>query len=177
MLVYCLLSAVSVTGVLASPSTPSYQTLNQSITKDGNYFEFITRQDIQAPVWSINVADESAVSPGYWFIAPYEIKTQELAGDAWVGPHIYDSDGQLVWSGTPEFGHWNVFDFDSIEVDGEPYLSGLDWHGQRGVLLDNSYQLRKTVSLSNSSCRSNLLTCILSTQAPSVTLGDTYVIR
>lgn len=65
--------------------------------QDGSYFKFVTRPDIKAPVWSIEVLNKTAVAPGYWFVAPYEIVTQETPGDAWVGPHIYDSSGELVW--------------------------------------------------------------------------------
>lgn len=117
------------------------------ITQDGKFFQFVTRQDIQAPVWSILTKNESLLAPGYWLIAPYEEKTQEEPGGAFIGPHIYDGDGELIWSGTPFFAHWNVFDFSIANVNGEPHLTMQDWHGQRGVVLDSSYEIWKTAPM------------------------------
>ena len=115
---------------------------------DGHYFEFVTRQDIHAPVWDIiRNNNKTLQAPGYWFIAPYEEKTQTEPGGKNIGPHIYDSDGELIWSGAPFFGHWNIFDFTVANVSGEPHLAMQDWHGQRGVIMDSSYEILKTAPM------------------------------
>jgi hypothetical protein len=36
------------------------------------------------------------------------------------------------------FGRWNVFDFGLANVEGEPHLTLLDWHMQRGVSFSGS---------------------------------------
>jgi hypothetical protein len=75
-------------------------------------------------------------------IAPYEEKTQERPGDASIAPHIYDSKGNLIWSGCQLFEKWNVFDFGpTTDVNGVPHLKGLDWHRQAGVVVDQSYKI------------------------------------
>lgn len=117
------------------------------ISDDGHYFQYVTRQDIQAPTWNILRNNKTLLAPGYWFIAPYEEKTQEVPGGKFIGPHIYDGDGELIWSGTPFFGHWNVFDFTVANVSGQPHLAMQDWHGQRGVILDSSYEIWKTAPM------------------------------
>lgn len=123
-----------------------WKLLDQKYSEDGHFFDFASRPDIKAPVWNIERFNDTALAPGHWFIAPYEVKTQDVAGEAWVAPHIYAEDGGLIWSGASTFGGWNVFDFSPEEVDGELHLSGLDWHNQRGVVLDNSYRLQMTAS-------------------------------
>jgi hypothetical protein len=47
-----------------------------TLSRDGKYFKFASRPDIQAPVWDISSNNDTLVAPGYWFIAPYEIVTQ-----------------------------------------------------------------------------------------------------
>ena len=141
ILSHCILNALS------SDPGDDGRPQGSPISDDGQYFQFVTRPDIQAPVWDIVRKNESLVAPGYWFIAPYEEKTQEEPGGAFIGPHIYDGNGELIWSGTPFFGHWNVFDFTVSNVDGEPHLTMQDWHGQRGVILDSSYDVWKTAPM------------------------------
>ena len=143
MLVALLVSLLYATS--AKADQPKITPIETRYSDDGNYYFFATRQDIKAPVWNIGTRNDSYLAPGYWFIAPYEEKTQTVAGDAWVAPHIYDGNGDLVWSGAADFKHWNVFDFDMREVKGVPHLTGLDWQQQRGVVMDSSYRIAVTV--------------------------------
>ena len=64
-----------------------------------NFFHFHSRPDIVAPRWEIWMYDKKAISPGYWFVAPYENLDQIDRGSPWVGPFIYDMSGQVVWAG------------------------------------------------------------------------------
>lgn len=47
------------------------------------FFTFATRPDLDAPRWNITIYDEAAVTPGYWFVAPYEEVEQENGSAAW----------------------------------------------------------------------------------------------
>ena len=56
---------------------------------------FVTRPDLGAPRWTIEVYDEEAIAPGYWFVAPYAKLEQDTFED-WNGPHIYDKNGSTA---------------------------------------------------------------------------------
>lgn len=73
-----------------------------------NFQQFV-RPDIDAPRWDLTIYNESALSPGYWFVAPYQEVVQKRRGGNWVGPHIYDQTGELIWSGAPLFNGFDVF--------------------------------------------------------------------
>lgn len=113
--------------------------------KDRKFFKFVTRPDIDAPNWNLKVYDKNVIAPGYWFIAPYQELDQGTPGDAWVGPHIYDSNGELIWSGSGMFQHWNAFDFEMTEIDGQQMMTILYPHGKAGIILDSNYQIFRHV--------------------------------
>ena len=115
--------------------------------QDRKFFKFRTRPDIDAPTWNIKVNEEDQVASGYWFVAPYEDLHQAIPGDAWVGPHIYDGKGELVWSGAPVFKHWNTFDFGVGIIGGEPMMTMLSDHERAGYILDSSYEVWKRIDL------------------------------
>jgi hypothetical protein len=60
-----------------------------------DFFQFRTRPDLLAPRWNITKHDEKALAPGYLFVAPYKKLDITKRGEAWIGPHIYDMDGEL----------------------------------------------------------------------------------
>lgn len=91
--------------------------------------------------------DEQAISPGYWFLAPYQDLDQVVRGDDWVGPHIYDSNGDLVWSGVPTFKGWNTFDFRLANTGAEDMLTLLVLHEGVGIIMDSSYRIHETVNI------------------------------
>lgn len=115
--------------------------------KDRRFFKFVTRPDIDAPNWDLKVHDEEALAPGYWFVAPYQQLDQGTPGDAWVGPHIYDGRGELIWSGSAIFQNWNAFDFELTTINGEQMMTILFPHGQAGIVLDHNYRVWKHVPL------------------------------
>lgn len=117
---------------------------------DRAFYKFQTRPDIDAPVFNVHVYDAKAVSPGYWFVAPYGHLHQKTPGQGWVGPHIYDNHGELIWSGAPMLGHWNAFDFESRVVGGDRMLTFLSDHESHGFILNSSYQLHRKVALAPS---------------------------
>lgn len=114
-------------------------------TKERAFHKFVTRPDIDAPVYNVKVHNKEALAPGYWFVAPYGNLGQPRPGNHWVGPHIYDNEGELIWSGAPMFGYWNAFDFRTATINGETMLTLLSDHEQRGFMINSSYQVHKTV--------------------------------
>lgn len=123
-----------------------------------NFFKFITRPDIGAPKWDIQVYDRDALQPGYyWFIGPYA-SLDQVDFPLWNGPHIYDSNGELIWSGAPFVKYVNTFDFRMSEVNGQQMLSFV-WPKNRqgnGWILDNTYQLHTIVDMVGNHSRWNM---------------------
>ena len=77
-------------------------------------------------------------------MGPYQSARQKERGGGWVGPHIYDNQGELVWSGIPLLNGFNAFDFRVTQVDGEDMLSMSYWH-KYGVIVDSNYKIHQEV--------------------------------
>lgn len=129
-----------------------------------DFFQFVTRPDIEAPKWDINIYDEDKLQQGhYCFIAPYANLSQ-VEFPLWNGPLIYDTSGELIWSGAPYLDYQNTFDFRVSEAGGQRVLSFIS--GKRftldnnrrgnGYLLDTSYEVYTVVDMIGNSSRSNL---------------------
>lgn len=93
------------------------------------------------------MTDEAHVSPGYWFVAPFESIDQKSPGHGWIGPHIYDGTGELVWSGVDITNNWDVLDFKMSNVRGESLMTFLANRDGDGYIMDNSYTVREKVDL------------------------------
>lgn len=100
------------------------------------------------------------VAQGYWFVAPYwninpEPLTQKYE-PCQVGPHIYDSDGSLIWAGSCDFGNTDAFDFKVVNtIDDQPRLSVIigrgdgnkvNRHGAAHVM-SASYQIERNLTV------------------------------
>lgn len=129
------------------PSQPGLLSKRKITQQDRTFYKFATRPDIDAPVFDLEIHNQAAVAPGYWFVAPYGQLGQDRPGQEWDGPHIYDGNGELVWSGTPMFGYWNAFDFESRVVQGERMLTLLSNHEKSGFILNSSYEIVRSVPL------------------------------
>ena len=132
------------------------------VPEESNFFDFVTRPDIGAPKWNITVYDDEALAPGYWFLAPYA-NLEQTSFHNWNGPHIYDTNGDLVWSGATFFKHLNAFDFRVTQVAGEGMLSVIVPHSVPGAkkqhvtlpgpgdgdgfILDDSYRVYRTIDM------------------------------
>lgn len=115
-----------------------------------NFYQFVTRPDISAPKWDIEVYDPDALAPGYWFVAPYANLIQK-EWPLWNGPHIYDGNGELIWSGAPYVEYCNTFDFRMSHIDGKEMLTFI-WpknseNQEGGFILDNSYEIHKILDM------------------------------
>lgn len=110
------------------------------------------RPDIRAPRFNVSIYKPDLVTPGYWFTAPYGDLRSRLPTTLYqpgqVGPHIYDRDGELVWSGAHLFDDRPTFDFKVAGYGGEQHLTFItneDLHetdspGGSAIILDNTYQ-------------------------------------
>lgn len=105
----------------------------------------VQRPDIDAPKWEIKIYNESAVAPGLWFVAPYGIVDQTHNDKAYVAPHIYDGEGELIWSGAALFDNYNTFAFRVANVGGKDMLTALHPSSERGVIMDDKYQIQEEV--------------------------------
>lgn len=94
----------------------------------------------------MKIYDEDAVSPGYWFVAPYA-KLDQKEYMKWNGPHIYDGNGDLIWSGAPMFKHYNTYDFRTVEVGGEQMASLISRKHEYATIFDSSYEVSQTVDM------------------------------
>ncbi|KAJ9616214.1 hypothetical protein H2204_013958, partial [Knufia peltigerae] len=117
------------------------------------------RPDIRAPRWNVTKHYPDLITPGYWFVAPYTnwvtVPDRLEYLPAQVGPHIYDGDGNLIWSGAALAHNRNAFDFRTFGVNGSTHLSYVlhysdrkgdeEQHGE-GVYLDSSYRRKGKVT-------------------------------
>ncbi len=81
-------------------------------------------------------------------LATYEYVEQgDDDNSAWVGPLIYDQDGELVWSGAPMFHGYNVKDFKVSNVAGTPMLTGVYAKEGVEVVLNSNYEIVQRVPI------------------------------
>ena len=118
----------------------------KTYTEEELYFNFVTRPDIRPIRWDIRTRDREALAPGYWFISPYA-KLEQDDYSAWNGPHIYDQEGGLIWSGVPMFKRLNIYDFRLAEVNGEMMPTLIFTEKANGLILDRAYNIQHTVDM------------------------------
>ncbi|KAF7589988.1 hypothetical protein BBP40_003432 [Aspergillus hancockii] len=95
----------------------------------------------------ISVKNDSLITPGYIFIAPYKTELP--------GPYIYDNDGNLVWSGadgstTELFHNLQVCPYEGS--DHLCYFKGIQIEGYargRSLVLNKDYKQAVTVQSGN----------------------------
>src|ERR1700761_402560 len=107
--------------------------------RDRNQLTTVQRPDIVSPRWDVKFYDKEKIAPGYWFTAPYEKVGVREPGGAWVGPHIYDGDGGLIWSGSYKWDNINIMDFKLSRVRGKDMLTMMFPVEADGIVLDNHY--------------------------------------
>lgn len=125
----CLVFITCVTG---SKETPR----ERKDLQDKWWFHFVTRPDIHAPKFEVHIHDEKAISPGYWFIAPYQNINKRYQGKSWEGPYIYDGNGDLVWAGAPALNYYNVHDFKVSNFNNTDTLTAIYPHDNAGLVFN-----------------------------------------
>ncbi|KAL4866381.1 hypothetical protein BDV12DRAFT_135699 [Aspergillus spectabilis] len=129
---------------------------------DDDLMSFVTLPKVRALKFDVSYHDRDAVAPGYWFVAPYGVIDPEVPTKQWipyqVGPHIYDADGILVWTGSTMFDNRGVFDFKAVDnIDDEPHVSFILQHQYHddgtdkgyGYVLDQHYEQEYKVGVLN----------------------------
>ncbi|KAJ5819537.1 hypothetical protein N7474_005128 [Penicillium riverlandense] len=102
-----------------------------------------SRPDIYPPVFKVELSNPKKLSPGYYFITPYEAKNP--------GPYIFDNDGELVWSGWGNSGPGNAHGMHVCKYQGADHLCFFQGNQQKGycrghgVILDNQYRIVRSV--------------------------------
>lgn len=66
-------------------------------------------------------------------------------GKPWIGPYIYDGNGDLIWAGSPLFDRFKVWDFRVAQYDGQDMLTGISHRDNAGIILNNNYEWVKSV--------------------------------
>ncbi|KAJ9495420.1 hypothetical protein H2202_009207 [Exophiala xenobiotica] len=121
-----VVSLASACCALAAQNDKIYDTTDD-IEAGSDLFKFVTRPDIRAPRWNMTKHRPDAINPGYYFVSPYtywqSIPDRLEYQPYQVGPHIYDGDGNLVWSGAVLVQNRNTFDFRTFDANGTTYLS------------------------------------------------------
>lgn len=76
-------------------------------------------------------------------MGPYEILDQppEVGEPGWIGPHVYDDQGELVWSGANMFDNRNIEDFRMSTVKGQDMMTLLSQETGKGALIDETYRI------------------------------------
>lgn len=105
------------------------------------------RPEITPTKWNITNYEEDRLNPGYWFAAPYRTLNQKTFGKGWVGCHIYDNQGELIWSGAKLFSQGNVEDFRVSNVNGENLLTLMDQGRGEAIILDHHYEVRDVIKI------------------------------
>lgn len=128
--------------------------------------QFAVAADDEAPYWSrtdlqpamLNVTknEKDDVSDDYMFIAPWNPGDIEKSQPR-IGPHIYNSDGNLVWTGYGFFGN-SISNFCPIENHGDNGETSMSYYegnvGDTGVgfgtyrIMNNKYETTSKVGLS-----------------------------
>jgi hypothetical protein len=102
------------------------------------------------------VYEERALSPGYWFLSPYEDANYQGRGQPWEGPYIYDGHGDVIWAGTPLFDHFKFWDFKVADFDGTDMLTGIAQRDNAGIVLNSNYEVVRNFSWTPAWATSNM---------------------
>ncbi|KAG9778539.1 hypothetical protein HRR83_002747 [Exophiala dermatitidis] len=126
---------------------------SNDLRSGSDLWSFVSRPDIRAPVFKVIKHQPKLINPGHWFVAPYTtwdtVPERTEYQPFQVGPHIYDGDGNLVWSGAALSNNRNAFDFRTFEAHGTTFLSYILHYSERkddeephglGVFLDSSFR-------------------------------------
>lgn len=144
-------SLLAVAATLSTLVVVSQAALDLTFGDDADLTSFVTRPEIKTPKFNISVYDADKIAPGYWFLAPYAMIFQEKHANKYyqpcqTGPSIFDSRGELVWSGACRVRNQNTCDFRAWEFNNSLYTSAIltpfrdvsDPKGH-GIIMDNSF--------------------------------------
>ncbi|GAM88112.1 hypothetical protein ANO11243_061430 [Dothideomycetidae sp. 11243] len=162
----CLLAAIL---HLLSPVFSSASKGSKHAFPPRFFHSFVTQPDIKAPKWRVKRHAPELESPGYFFLAPYtdnlELNGFRATLPCYAGPHIYDRNGDLVWSGACIERRRNTYDFRVATVRNRTLLSFIhgptpacqDYHtGGYAVMMDDTYTIHDRILTLNDSGHFNV---------------------
>ncbi|KAJ5580442.1 hypothetical protein N7450_006743 [Penicillium hetheringtonii] len=129
--------------------------------QDEDLSSFVTLPEVRALKFNVTHFDREREQPGYLFVAPYgQIDPEEPSKKYMqyqVGPYIFDTDGELIWAGSPVTDNRNAFDFKANwNIDGDPHLSFILQHEYEsdsdrggGVIMGSDYEVEHEVVVVN----------------------------
>lgn len=121
-------------------------------------WQFRSRPDLSPAKLNITIPATDEVAPGYYFVAPFsgfaDIGVDH--GPRQAAPYIYDSSGELVWSGYGYFSIWAA-NFQAAKLFGKDVLFSFEGshnpnfgHGHgHFTFLDQNYETVKEVRAGN----------------------------
>ncbi|KAJ5091436.1 hypothetical protein NUU61_006306 [Penicillium alfredii] len=104
---------------------------------------FKSRPDLYPPRLDITINEPDRLSPGYIFITPYQGQNP--------APHIYDNNGELIWSGWGGSGPGNAHGLHVCRYKGADHLCFFQGHQEHGycrghgIIMDNQYRIVRSV--------------------------------
>ena len=110
-----------------------------------DFQSFVTRPDIDAPRYDVTVYNPDALAPGYFFVTPYQKVEQTERDGNWVGPHIYDQTGELIWSGAPLAQGFSIFGMKKTAFNGADDMLSMIYRKEFGAIINSSYQIHERV--------------------------------
>ncbi|CAG7949932.1 unnamed protein product [Penicillium olsonii] len=120
---------------------------------------FVTLPDVRAVKFNVHHHNRDRISPGYWFVTPYLHIEPDAPSSLYeqyqIGPHIYDGEGHLIWTGAQQFDNRNAFDFKVVHsLSDDPQLSFILNHAYDGaedsgygMILTNDYNVERKLPL------------------------------
>jgi hypothetical protein len=114
---------------------------------------FLSRTDLQPSQLNVTKNDDSdKLSDDYIFLAPW-VPGEIPSAQTHIGPHIFSSDGELVWSGYGYLAN-SISNFMPTKYNGEDAMSFYEGNvGDTGVgfgsfrLMDQSFDIKAKVGL------------------------------
>ncbi|KAI9729211.1 MAG: hypothetical protein M1834_007003 [Cirrosporium novae-zelandiae] len=110
--------------------------ISLALAESDLYTTYLSRPELKVPLYSVSVNDEVLTSPGYIFVSPTDVDQ--------AGPYIYDTQGNLIWSGYASVGS-NVADFQPCQYKGSEaicYYHGVQANAHaigQAVIFDSHY--------------------------------------
>lgn len=121
-------------------------------------WQYRSRPDLAPPKLNITIFPDDDISPGYLFLAPFSgyADIDTFHGPRQAAPYIFNSEGELVWSGFSYFSIWAT-NFQAGKLNGNDILFSFEGshnprygHGHGHItFLNQNYETIKELRAGN----------------------------
>jgi hypothetical protein len=121
-------------------------------------WQYRSRPDLAPPKLNITIFPDDDISPGYLFLAPFSgyADIDTFHGPRQAAPYIFNSEGELVWSGFSYFSIWAT-NFQAGKLNGDDILFSFEGshnprygHGHGHItFLNQNYETIKELRAGN----------------------------